>query len=566
MRKLILLSTILIGTFSFSQNMPEINVKSTKEKGKAKIYYYLRSDFVYFPNTKLIDWSNSLEKLEVSEKFNPKKKYFVETCKFLEGKKNGEFAISQLLLKETRTSYGSIFYTSQGGDIITGNYLNGNYIGKINFLTFIDLDSKEGFLRLDYEEGKIKDQLLKYPEVVKSSQRSFTPFVRFESGLVKESLYKDNEVITYKIFEGKSCSIMRYGNGNEISKIKFEGSAMGGLQCYTTVLENNSKNFVLSGSYRVYQLYNNYNLFDTTTKLLVSLNFKNGIQEGIQLVKSLNFNLSKEFRCINGLIEGQLKGFINDKINFTEEYLNGKLNGISKTYFDDGKIAVEANYVDGHLSGITNSYFNSSSKYNCFIFEKQMNFTDLEVSLSDNEQNVYMLSKVNENLRDAFYNKIISEGGKVDPLDIDGYFLCESMSYKYDTHEKNSLCNLNIVNYLYSSGKIMASIILGAKTDAIWFDSNGKKIGSLSGVLKEEQKVKEAINNVMVSCSFCSKKAKYGDGVITYGDCNCFDYKNGKKEKVHVGSLFERETYFCSRKCVSEFEKDCCRRNGHSSE
>jgi len=557
----LLIIGLLIYNCAFLQNMPEIKVKPLKDKGKEKIYYRLKDGFVYFPNTNLIDWQNSLEMLEVTEKYNPKKQYFVESCKFSDGKKNGEFSISTLLLKETRTNYGSILFTSEGADIMTGNYVNSKFNGMINFLTYIDLSSKEGFVNLKYESGKIADQILKYPEVVKLSGKSFTPFVRFESGLVKESLYKDNYAITYIVFEDNKCSTMRYGNGNELSKIKFEGAAMEGLQCYSTVLENNSKNFVLNGSYRLYQ--SNNNLFDTTANLILSLNFKNGIQDGIQIVKSPNFNLRREFRCISGLIEGQLKGFIDDKINFTEEYLNGKLNGLSKTYFDDGKVAVEANYIDGHLSGLVKSYFNSNSKYNSMLLRKKINFTDIDLSFPENEQNVYVLSKIKEDMREIFQDRIIKDGGKINPSAIEGYFLCESLNFEYDDIKKISKVNTNKMSYFYSNGKVMVTIDAEAK-DAIWFDSDGQKVNTLLKVQESNNKAKEAINNTIISCSFCSKKVNFGDAIITGGDCSCFYYKNGKKETTTIIGFSEKR--FCSNKCRSEYEVDCCRRNGKSSE
>jgi hypothetical protein len=201
MKKIALLIIgLLIYNCAFLQNMPEIKVKPLKDKGKEKIYYRLKDGFVYFPNTNLIDWQNSLEMLEVTEKYNPKKQYFVESCKFSDGKKNGEFSISTLLLKETRTNYGSILFTSQGADIMTGNYVNSQFNGMINFLTYIDLSSKEGFVNLKYESGKIADQILKYPEVVSAfnSEKNGGFFSLEDIDLFKElteGKYDKNDVI-----------------------------------------------------------------------------------------------------------------------------------------------------------------------------------------------------------------------------------------------------------------------------------------------------------------------------------------------------------------------------------
>ncbi|NCA22535.1 MAG: hypothetical protein EBS86_15545, partial [Crocinitomicaceae bacterium] len=62
---------LLISNNAFLQSYPQINVKPIKPKGKALVYYSVKQDYVwsniekeplftYFPNSKLIDWRNSI--------------------------------------------------------------------------------------------------------------------------------------------------------------------------------------------------------------------------------------------------------------------------------------------------------------------------------------------------------------------------------------------------------------------------------------------------------------------------------------------------------------------------
>jgi len=69
-------------------------------------------------------------------------------------------------------------------------------------------------------------------------------------------------------------------------------------------------------------------------------------------------NKVSEGREVNHLQEGEWKYYqYNSKsIMSTERYINGKLNGIRKVYFDKGAIAEEANYVNGLKEGPYKKY------------------------------------------------------------------------------------------------------------------------------------------------------------------------------------------------------------------
>jgi antitoxin component YwqK of YwqJK toxin-antitoxin module len=479
----------------------------------------------------------------------------------IDGKKSGKFSISVFILKARSTFYnrtnyynGTIYlgvdgnyykyYMAKGEDVVTGNYVNSQFNGIINFLTFIDLDSKEGFVNLTYENGKIADQVLKYPNVAKSTQLRFVPGIRFEAGEVKESIYIDNTFVTYKESIGKEkFLIMRCSSGY----MTFE--------YFIAKKINNSDQYEIDGNYRTFSskdASSAASFFDTTSTPVISFNYINGVKIGKQTINSfINGKPTRqEFNCENGLISGQSKYFIDNKLSRLEEYLNGELNVVSTEFFEDGKIAIEANYVKGKLSGFVKSYYNSESSLN------GSKFYDIEIkTLSKNP--ISLITKNAQGLRNIYLKKIISKGGKINASDTTGYFLCLSSYYDCDNSTGYSKFNGDKLDYLYGSGKIMAQIIGGKNADSFWFDSNGKKIGSLSGELNDKQRVEEAINNTKIRCHWCNSEMTFGSSIpLDY--CNC---KQSDGSKI---GLYINTKYFCSQKCRSQSEEDNCKKRGYN--
>jgi len=69
-------------------------------------------------------------------------------------------------------------------------------------------------------------------------------------------------------------------------------------------------------------------------------------------------NKVSEGKLVNKLYEGEWKYYHEDSkvIMTTENYVNGKLNGIRKVYYPSGAIAEEANYKDGKKDGSYKKY------------------------------------------------------------------------------------------------------------------------------------------------------------------------------------------------------------------
>jgi hypothetical protein len=91
-----------------------------------------------------------------------------------------------------------------------------------------------------------------------------------------------------------------------------------------------------------------------------------------------------------------------------------------------------------------------------------------------------------------------------------------------------------------------------------WFDKDGKVIYSLK---KNQEYLKEknektieyfnALDNSKIKCNWCSKEIIYKNGIVLE-ECKC----------IGMG-IYVDPTRYCSQKCKSDAERDCCRKNGY---
>jgi hypothetical protein len=541
MKKIVLLFLgILFSNFTFLQTLPKIDVKPSKEKGKVKIYYRLKSELKYIPNTKLIDWQNSLEKLESPEVYNTKKKYFVENCIYKDGKRNGEFFLSELKFQNNKLIAGSGF--------IQGIYLNDKFDGKVKFVN--STDGYRKIVEIEYKQGSIADQQVLLTSIYSKYTIEYLIKYTFKNGVVSE-INADSEKKDIKFYHkinGDFCLNRKYYIVSDWLSYW--------LEYYTQDLPDYaSYNFkeplVKEGEIRVF-MGNTQKTFDTTN-LVAIINVTNG---GIR----------------NGLSQFYDNGKLKEECNFKNGFVDGKC----VRYFKDGKIEIESLFSDGYIKEV--SFYSDGSDFNTnYINYKgipranSQPFTSESIPfsyISDTYQGKrisrFFLDQLvlEENKYQTNFEIIKASGGKISAAS--GPQLLYKLNFISD--EKYSY----VQEYSWlNNGKPMVTYIVDKDKhdlkDVLWKDETGKIVYSLNKKLEADKKAKETINNSIVNCSFCSKKIKFGDAVITGGDCNCFEYKNGEKKKIHVG-IFLKETYFCSRKCVSDFERDCCRKNGFSFE
>jgi hypothetical protein len=579
MKKILLMLFLVISNLAFMQKLPELNVKPIKEKGKAKIYYALKSELVYFQNTKLIDWQGSLEKLESSETYNPNKQYFIESCKFSDGKKNGPFTISQVKLNEIKTNFGSVYNLSDGSEIITGNYLNNRFNGEIKFLTFIDLDSKEGYVQLDYENGKIKDQILKYPNPISNIlggnlNFSLVPIISFKNGKVSECIHMEKQGLPYylSVKDNNTISYIRYTNSpicyNSFSFLdgKDKGKNLINLntntlsiESYTMEYDSDKKKYLFEGSYRLFAKTDK--LFDTT-RLVAQYNFTKGKRNGVSKIWDISKN-----------------GNNGDKPYIISNYKDDLLDGKSEMYFSDGKVAVSANFSKGYLEGEAVSYYNSPA-FKVFKLENA-------VSRWIDGGGVLLIHQIGDFGDDDIGNvSLIREKGGVTD-DFNGYGIYSKMNYKIDSiynksngrWDKGSIVTEDYYNF--NNNQIIVKYIIDKKEpwknkNTIWYDKNGKIVYSLEKLVEDLNQAKERLakekeekNNSIVSCEMCGKKIKFGESKILYeNEVRCFD--NGKRVNLDIlprysGMKFLEKPY-CTEKCKIDASKECCRISGYKTE
>lgn len=564
-------------TSFWSQKLPVIKPEEIKDKGKNKTYYYLKDGYKYIPNSKIIDWYASFEKIQMNEEFNPQKMYFVENSKFLNGKKNGEFDISLIVLSKKETSLGPVYWLSEGQQIMTGNYLNNQLNGVISTLTFIDFKSVTGVLNILYSDGKISNQTIVYPNTIVCENSPYydlklelKPTVVFENGSVKELVHIEKNELPYKkLFLGDKIRTIRYThdplcfNSFSFKTSSYMKDVMNvnvnkfSIEMYTEKLV--SGNLMLDGNYRLYRPRSNDKTFDTL-QLVATYTYLDGKRNGLARIWDETKN-----------------GLAGHSPMIEQSYKNDLLHGESKLFFSDGKIALQANFKNGFLFGEVKSYTNGPNF-------KVYSLDGIARRSENGEGGILMINHINESRK--WGNELIESvalikerNGKiteftdyglfskafyvVDSLKIDnGTFIKYSKVKDYVSVYNN---NFEIVKKYYDPKDPSKTVEL------LYIDEAGKQVYSLTQAVsaiteskKALQKEADKINNQIVRCHYCNVEAKLGT-TVSNGDCDCYKVnKNGVKEST---SLYIREVWpFCSRKCLADWEKQMCKRNGYLSE
>lgn len=92
--------------------------------------------------------------------------------------------------------------------------------------------------------------------------------------------------------------------------------------------------------------------------------FVDQVKDGVWNYYSSNDILITVENYAMGKRTGTWKVFSSESGNLLEEknYLNGKLNGVHKTYYTDGEVSLEENYLDGKLNGHATAYYPKTHK------------------------------------------------------------------------------------------------------------------------------------------------------------------------------------------------------------
>ena len=86
-------------------------------------------------------------------------------------------------------------------------------------------------------------------------------------------------------------------------------------------------------------------------------------------------NLRQEYFANVGKIEGIYKSYWeNGQLEVEVNYINGLMNGIYKSYWNNGQLWEEVNYIDGKKEGIYKSYYQNGKLW------QEVNYIDGEKS------------------------------------------------------------------------------------------------------------------------------------------------------------------------------------------
>jgi antitoxin component YwqK of YwqJK toxin-antitoxin module len=76
--------------------------------------------------------------------------------------------------------------------------------------------------------------------------------------------------------------------------------------------------------------------------------------------------ISKEISCINGIPHGLTRGYQehNGALAYEINYNKGREEGLSRSFYEDGKVSVESNYVNGRPQGTSSMWFRNGNLSN----------------------------------------------------------------------------------------------------------------------------------------------------------------------------------------------------------
>lgn len=177
----------------------------------------------------------------------------------------------------------------------------------------------------------VKDDIMNYYMKSGYSSKNFIPTGKIDNNQLRQGLWKDYEVITDLVFvikNGKPEQIfgkfLMYGEGEFI-----DGKRNGKWDFY--VIEDKTFKKILNQQ----------------------LIFNNGILENEFKYFYSNKKIACEGNYLNNKLEGIIKSYYNDgKLYGTRFYKNNLKNGNHKYLYPNGKIELEHNFIDGIKNGL----------------------------------------------------------------------------------------------------------------------------------------------------------------------------------------------------------------------
>lgn len=542
MKSLLILLTICISSVSFGQDN-KVDGKGLR-KGKWIIMY--EDNFLYYDYmSKLLN----LDKMLVTgreTKSEDEARYF-EVVNYKKGTKQGEFQVYSAT-KNKSDKYPLIAKGEYKDGLITGDLIMVGY----------DNQTQIRLCYAEYENGKIKDQDIVIEEKAKNSSNNYYtfglnhvkvyPVIKMKDGIcieqiaVPTTITKLDDFILIR-FVKTDKGFTRYGHFSRTLKV--------------AELDNNFQHNGLVSHYEETPVP-----FETTTLPIFRATMKNNKKHGTANWYDPKTGFQKEFNYVDGIANGPAYiqkyifwpngGYYKERANVTMEfnYVDGLLNGVAKLKTESGQTYVQATYKDGLLDG----------KYVTYYLDDGFNLIAVgPVCEETKNKRIDEIVEKNHGNLDRFEPIIPKLKKEGHTIITDGVFKFFEASYVNGIMDGK-------YNYYHSNGKKLheGTVSDCGVVDAKWFDINGKVIYDtkerIRRIQEELKKEDEYFNTAVINCSYCNNPVKLSNAIITGSGCNCF-YDYGE-----IQVLGGDKKYFDSRKCQSEYEKDCCRRNGYRFE
>lgn len=338
----------------------EKNYSKGKANGK-RIKYYENGNIEFVENYK----NDLLEGISTSYYYNGGK-----SCElnFVNNERDGAFVCfyengtkkSEINYSKGKFNGSYILYDTAGNITNSYSYVMGEIDGKV----YEYYDGKVVKSEIEYKSGKISSPYkVYYPDGTLKEETTYqnnnpaTLVSNLPNGKKSyETLYdKDGYVTTNNYFNGNDILYFQetYKKGEIKTALQFESG-----KSKPTDVPVNKGNYVMKnlegivltkGSYEKGKKKGEWNYFYNTGSLSAKENFDNGKLTGLAKTYATDERLSSVLNYVNDTISGVYENYEHGGLSNVYHYKSGQLNGPNKSFYPDGSISKENFYINGQL-------------------------------------------------------------------------------------------------------------------------------------------------------------------------------------------------------------------------
>lgn len=187
-------------------------------------------------------------------------------------------------------------------------------------------------------------------------------------------------------------------------------------------------------------------------ELYQEISFKNGIKDGLSRGWYEKGKLKYEHNYTSGILNGLSKSwYINGQLSYKQEYKEGKPFGILKRWYEDGKLMYETEFLNG--TGVDRTFWGNG--------------------------NLYLEVNYNEGIIDGSYKTWYSSGEMFEEKNfkkgvLDGLHKVWGKNgiQEFELHFKNGMPDGKLKRW-YEDGELMyeADFVLGSGIDKVYFQN-----------------------------------------------------------------------------------------------